>query len=82
MKISTETGRAEHTIKTLDPKQEPGKPLFGQALEALTERIKAQNIQDGHLRERAIVEAEIRQRQEQCSQPPEAEPPISRRPSH
>lgn len=80
VKITTEEGRAEHTIRTLDPKAQSDRPLFGQALQARLARIKEQNIQDGYLRERAGVEEEIRQRQEQCSQPPEEEPPISRRP--
>jgi hypothetical protein len=79
--INADQRRVECSIRTLDPKQDSEKPLFGQALEERIARIKEWNIQNGYLRERAIVEAEIRQRQEQCSQPPEDEPPISRRPS-
>jgi hypothetical protein len=80
VRMTTETGRAEHTIKTLNPKEQSERPLFGQALQARLESIREQNIQVGYLRERAVVEEEIRQRQEQCSKPPEEEPPISRRP--
>jgi hypothetical protein len=69
----------ECTIRTLDPKQQPKKPLFGQALQARLGNIKEQNKKDGYLRERVAVEEEIRQRQEQCNQPPEQEPPIYRR---
>lgn len=69
----------EYTIRTLDPKQQPERPLFGQAMQARLDSIKEQNIQNGYLRERATVEKEIRQRQEQCNQPPEEEPPIYRR---
>jgi hypothetical protein len=73
----------ECTIKTLDPKQQPDRPLFGQALHERLVRIKEQNIQDGYVRERATVEAEIRTRQAQCSEPPQ-EPPdaIYRRQPH
>ena len=77
VRITTEVGLVEHTIKTLDPKQQPERPLFGQALQERLARIKDQNIQDGYLRERTTVEAEIRTRQEQCSRR-EDEPPISR----
>jgi hypothetical protein len=91
VKITTQAGVAEHTIKTLDPKQQPDRPLFGQALHERLSRIKEQNIQDEYVRERARVEEEIRLRQEQCLQmpqlpgkqtplPPEDEPPIFRRP--
>jgi hypothetical protein len=90
VKITADGQIAEHTIKTLDPKQQPDKPLYGQALQDRLERMKKQNIQDGYLRERAKVEAEIRSRQEQCSQmprlpgqppklPEDEPPPISRR---
>jgi hypothetical protein len=79
VKVATDNGNEEHTIKTLDPKQEHDKPLFGQALQERKDRIKEQNIKDGYVRERTEVEAEIIKRQEQSSQPPE-EPPISRRP--
>ena len=80
VKIATDNGSEEHTIKTLDPKKEHDKPLFGQALQDRIDRIKKQNIQDGYVRDRTAVEEEIRTRQGQCSEPPEAEPPISRRP--
>lgn len=70
----------ECIIKTLDPKKQPDKPLFGQALQARLDSIKEQNMQNGYLRKRTDVEEEIRQRQEQCSKPTEDEPPISRRP--
>lgn len=90
VKITADGQIVEHTIKTLDPKQQPDRPLFGQALQARLDRIKEQNIQNKYVRERAKVEAEIRSRQERCSQiphlpgqppkPPEDEPPaISRR---
>jgi hypothetical protein len=49
--IATEARRAEHTIKTLDPKQQPDRPLFGQALQARLDNIKEQNIQDGYMRD-------------------------------
>ena len=78
-RIMTEAGRAEHTIRTLDPKEQSDRPLFGQALQKRLESIREQNIQDGYLRERSAVEEEIRQRQEQYREPPE-EPPILRRP--
>ena len=81
VKITSDNGIEEYTIKTLDPKQEEsGRPLFGQALRDRLTRIKAQNIHDEYVRERTAVEAEIRTRQDQCSEPPEAEPPISRHP--
>src|SRR5258708_13395516 len=73
----------EATVKTLDPKQQPEKPLFGQALQDRLDSIKALNIQEGYLWERAEVEEEIKQRQEQCCEPPAKppeDPPISRRP--
>jgi hypothetical protein len=90
VKITTGAGLSEHTIKTLDPKQQPERPLFGQALQERIARIKERSIQEGYLRERTTVEAEISTRQEQCThmpqtpgrktpQPPEDEPPISRR---
>ncbi len=81
VKITSDYGIKEHTIRTLDPKQDTDRPLFKQALEDRIASIKTQNIQNGYLRERSEVEAEIRIRQEQCSEPPEAEPPISRHPS-
>lgn len=81
VKITSDAGIKEHMIRTLDPKQEEnGKALFGQALQDRLTRIKAQNMQDRYVRAQSEVEAEIRQRQEQCSEPPEAEPPISRHP--
>ena len=80
VRIMTEEGRTEHTIRTLDPKEQSDRPLFRQALQERLDRIRNQNIQQGYLKERAEVEEEIRQRQEQCSQPPEGEPPILRRP--
>src|SRR6266487_2777438 len=76
----------EATIRTLDPKQPPEKPLFGQAWQERIARIQAQNRTPdergiSHCRPRQEVEAEIKQRQEQCSEPPEEkEQPISRRP--
>jgi hypothetical protein len=85
VKITSENVSEEHTIRTLDPKAQPDRkekpdgPLFGQALQERLASIKERNIQDGYLRERAAVEAEIRQRQEQRNQPPEQEPPIYRR---
>ena len=79
VRMTTEAGRVEHTIRTLDPKDQADRPLFGQALQARLERIRERNIQDGYVRERATVEEEIRQRQAQYREPPE-EPPISRRP--
>jgi len=80
VKITAENGIEEHTIRTLDPKLDQDKPLFGQALQKRIESIKELNMQAGYVRERAKVEAEIRQRQEQCSEPPTEEPPISRHP--
>ncbi len=79
VKITVDRQIVEHTIKTLDPKQQPEKPLFGQALQERLASIKERNIQDRYLRKQATVDAEIRQRQEQCSEPPEQEPPIYRR---
>lgn len=77
--IAPEEKLIEHSIKTLDPKQHPDKPLFGQALQERIERIKEQNRtpdQFGHVycRPKKEVEEEVRIRQEQCIQPPE-EPP-------
>ena len=85
VKITTEAGRAEHTIRTLDPKEQSDRPLFGQALQDRIDRIQEHNRTPDergirYCRPQQEVEAEIRQRQEQCSQPPEEEPPISRRP--
>jgi hypothetical protein len=80
VKIATETGIKEYTIRTLDPKKQAETPLYGQALQKRLAYIKEQNIQNGYLRERTEVEVEIIQRQEQYSQPLEGEPPISRRP--
>lgn len=88
VKITVDGQGVEHTIKTLDPKQEPGRPLFGQALQERITRIQAQNRTPStsgslpYCRSRQEVEAEIRTRQEQCSEPPEEEPPISRRQPH
>lgn len=79
VRIMTQAGRVEHTIRTINPKEQPERPLFGQALQTRLERIRDRNIQNGYLRERALVEEEIRQRQEQYREPPQ-EPPISRRP--
>ena len=76
VKITVDGLRIEHTIKTLAPKEQLDKPLFGQALQERLASIKEQNIQSGYLRERTEVEEEIIKRQEQ---PPEVEPPISRR---
>jgi hypothetical protein len=76
VKVATDNGNEEHTIKTLDPKQEHDKPLFGQALQERKDRIKEQNIKDGYIREWTEVEAEIVKRQAQHS---EDEPPVSRR---
>ena len=82
VRITTEAGLIEHMVKMLDPKQQSAKSdrtLFGQTLEERLDSIKDQNIKDGYVRERSEVEAEIIQRQEHYSEPPE-EPPISRRP--
>jgi len=49
----------EHTIQTYAP----GKGLYGQALKERQARIRQRNIRDGYLKDRATVEAEIRQRQ-------------------
>ena len=81
VRMTTEAGRAEYTMKTLDPKEQSERPLFGQALQERKDHIKKQNIQYGYLRQLAEVEEEIRQRQEQCNETTENEPPISRRPS-
>jgi hypothetical protein len=79
VKIIEDGQKVEYTVKTLDPKQLPDKPLFGQALQERIDNIKEQNIQSGYLRKRSDVEEEIIKRQEQ---PPESEPPISRRQPH
>ncbi len=85
VKITVGEQEVEHTIKTLDPKQEPGKPLFRQALQERIARIQAHNRTPSlpgalpYCRSRQEVEAEIRTRQVQCSQPPPDEPPVSRR---
>lgn len=79
VRITTEAGLAEYTVRTLDPKHQPDKSLYGQALQERLDSIKKQNIQDGYMRSRQEVEEEIRIRQTQCSQPPEDKPPISRR---
>jgi hypothetical protein len=77
----------EYIIRTIKPKE----GLYGRALQDRLARIQKGNIQDGYLRRRENVEAEMRQRQARCSQmpqqltqpatkPPEEEPPaISRR---
>jgi hypothetical protein len=83
VRITTETGLIEHTIRTLDPKKEPGKILFGEELEERIARIQKHNRTPdergiGYCRSRQEVEAEIIKRQEQYRKPPE-EPPISRR---
>lgn len=80
VRIATEAGLVEHTVKTLDPNQQPERALFGQALQARRDRIRDRNIQNGYLRERTGVEAEIRKRQGRWRKPPTDEPPaISRR---
>lgn len=80
VRIATEAGLVEHTVKTLDPNQQPERPLFGQALQARRDRIRDRNIQNGYLRERTVVEAEIRKRHGRWRKPPTDEPPaISRR---
>ncbi len=85
VKITVDEREDEHTIKTLDPKQEPGKPLFGQALQDRIARIQAHNRTPStpgslpYCRSRQEVEAEIRQRQERCTEPPPDEPPVTRR---
>ena len=63
VKVATEKGLVEHTIKTLDPKQQPGKSLLGQALQERLARIKARNMHDGYVRKREDVEREIAERQ-------------------
>jgi hypothetical protein len=73
--------RVEHTIRTLRP--EAG--LQGKAFQERLDSIKQQNIDNGYVRERAKVEAEIKLRQEQFSKPPEddeppEEPPVTRKP--
>jgi hypothetical protein len=89
VKITTDNGIEEHMIRTLDPKLDQDKPLFGQALQERIARIQTHNrtpLSLGSLpycRSRQEIEAEIRERQAQCSkssEPPEAEPPISRHP--
>ncbi len=79
VKLSDGNGNTvEHTIQTFKPE----KGLYGQALEARIESIRQRNITDGYLRDRATIEAEIRDRQAKCSQqgfsPPQA-PPAARK---
>ena len=83
VKITIDEHGGEHTLKTLDPKQLPDRPLYGQALQERLDSIKELNIQEGYLRKLLSVEDEIRIRQEQCCEPPQ-EPPdaIYRRQPH
>jgi hypothetical protein len=83
VKITADEQGVEYTIKTLDPKQLPDRPLYGQALQERLDNIKARNVQEGYLRKRVFVEDAIRIRQEQCCESPE-EPPdaIYRRQLH
>lgn len=79
VKITTAAGTEEHAIRTLEPE----KGIRGDALLKRIDSIKERNIQDGYLRNRTEVEAEIRLRQGQYGEPPQEppdEPPISRRP--
>jgi hypothetical protein len=82
--ITTQAGIEEYTIRTLDPKQDTNRPLFGQALADRIARIQENNrtpLTPGVLpycRSRQEIEAEIRERQAKCSkssEPPEEEPP-------
>jgi hypothetical protein len=79
--ISTQAEIEEHTIRTLEPE----KGIGGAALQERVARIQTYNRTPDErgiraCRPRQEIEEEIRKRQEQCSQPPEAEPPISRHP--
>jgi hypothetical protein len=87
VKIATQTGTSEQTITTQRPTGGVGQAELWEREQA----IRDQNLRDGYLRERKAVEEEIQRRQERClqlprlpgrepPQPPEDEPPISRRP--
>ena len=63
-RITVEGQTVEHTLKTFEPE----KGLYGKPLQERIARIQARNIQEGILRKRADVEAEITQRQTQQPQ--------------
>ena len=63
VKIASTNGTLEHTIKTLQPE----KGIYGKLLQERIARIQVSNMQDGILRNRTDVEAEILQRQTRCS---------------
>ena len=76
----------EYVITTM----KPGTGLYGKPLQERIDGIRDNNVRNGYVRKRETVEAEIRHRQEQYShmpqipgkrppQPPENEPPITRR---
>jgi hypothetical protein len=73
-KIATGGKPIEYTIRTLEPER----GLDRTALQERVERIQARNRDDGYIRLRQEVEAEIRTRQNQWREPPEP-PPITRR---
>ena len=65
VKISDASGSTvEHVIRTVAP----AKGLYGKARQDRLERIRANNIRDGYIIDRATVEAEITERQTRCSQ--------------
>ena len=63
VKIATTNGTVEHSIKTFEPE----KGLYGKTLQERIVARQARNLQQGYLRDRTIVEAEIIQRQTACS---------------
>jgi len=67
----------EYTITTLAPGQGVGKAALQQRIAS----IQARNRQDGYTKARQIVEAEIIQRQTQCSGSPPAQPQQPQQPS-
>jgi hypothetical protein len=67
----------EYRITTM----KPDTGIYGKPLQDRIERIRERNTKAGYLRDRTVVEAEIRRRQAQWKEPPPAdEPPIFRHP--
>jgi hypothetical protein len=75
VKITADGQGVEHTVRTLHPKQQTERALFGQALQERLARIKEQNFKDGYVMDRAIVEEEISKRQQLLRLPPQEPPP-------
>jgi hypothetical protein len=70
VKIISNNGTVEHTIKTIAPGQGIGKT----ALDQRKATIQSNNIRDRYVREREDVEKEIAKRQAGCSSSPPVQP--------